>query len=188
MKNLVLKLYRYRQGINRLKLSRPAIIHPTAKFAHHDKIQLGRYTRIGANCHLNGEGGIQIHEGSILGPGVTILSSSHSYDQEDYIPYGFSDHLRPVLVGKGCWIGANAMIVPGVKLGDGVVVAMGAVVSRNVPSGAIVAGNPAIVVKMRNASYKQLINTESYFLKGQIENGLSRSQRRNKGNSPYLMK
>ena len=54
-----------------------------------------------------------------------------------------------VTIGEDCWIGAGAIILPGATIGDGVVVAAGAVVRGNIPTGSIVAGVPARVVKVR---------------------------------------
>ena len=54
---------------------------------------------------------------------------------------------RPVVVGKGVWIGSHATILPGVTIGEGAVVAAGAVVARDVPARTVVAGVPAKVIK-----------------------------------------
>jgi len=56
-----------------------------------------------------------------------------------------------VVIGKDCWIGANSTILPGVTIGDFSVVAAGSVVTKNVPSGTMVAGNPAVVKKYLKA-------------------------------------
>ena len=56
---------------------------------------------------------------------------------------------KPIIVGNGVWIGAEAIICPGVTIGDGAVVAAGAVVTKDVPAWAVVGGNPAQVIKER---------------------------------------
>ena len=63
---------------------------------------------------------------------------------------GFSEAL-PVVIGDDVWIGRRAMIMPGVKIGNGVVVAAGAVVTKDVPDFAIVGGVPAKILKIRGA-------------------------------------
>jgi maltose O-acetyltransferase len=188
MNKLSLKVLRFRQKINKLNITGPCYIHPSAQFANHRGIHISAYSRVGADCHLNGEGGILIREGTILGPRVTILSSNHNYDQDELLPYNFTDHLRPIEIGRGCWIGANATIVPGVKIGDGVVVAMGAVVSKDIESGIIVAGNPAKEIKKRSKEYKNLILNNSYFLKDKIEKGITRTSRINNNYKLFLIK
>lgn len=57
---------------------------------------------------------------------------------------------RDVYIGKNCFIGTRAIILPGVEIGDHVVVSAGAVVTKNVPSNSMVAGNPAIIIKNVN--------------------------------------
>lgn len=56
---------------------------------------------------------------------------------------------KDVIIGNGVWLGANAVIVPGLKIGDGSIVAAGAVVTKDVPTNSIVGGVPAKVIKAR---------------------------------------
>lgn len=81
---------------------------------------------------------ISIGENTIIGYNATILT--HEFLPREY-------RLGPVEIGSWVLVGANATILPGIKIGDGAVVAAGAVVTRDVPSGALVAGVPARVVK-----------------------------------------
>ena len=153
LRKLKIGYYRRKQNLKGLKhLGRPSYVSHYAKFNFHDKISIGRYCRIGPYCHLDGEGGITIADGAILASYVVILTSSHNYDQEEWLPYNEHDKKLPVHIGKGVWIGWGAYILPGAKIGDGAVVAMGAVVTKDVPKGAIVGGNPAKVIKSRSKS------------------------------------
>ena len=62
------------------------------------------------------------------------------------------------------WLGTNVTIVPGVRIGEGAVVAAGSVVTKNVPSGAVVGGNPAVVIKFRDMEhFSKLKKDKSYF-------------------------
>lgn len=90
--------------------------------------------RISLKAQLDKENpkGIHIGDGSYLAFGSTILCHDMSRNLQ-------SD----VFIGRNCFIGANSIILPGVTIGDEVVVAAGAVVTKNVPSNTIVAGNPA---------------------------------------------
>ncbi|SFT45462.1 hypothetical protein SAMN04489724_0825 [Algoriphagus locisalis] len=146
-KKIYLYILRRRQKVHLLKLTRPNFIDPTARFNFHKNISLQDFVRIGPFCHLDGEGGIDIKKGSILGPKVVILSSSHDYSNSELLPYGFDDIKRRVIIGSGCWIGWGAMIVPGVTIGEGSIVAMGSVVTKDVPPGVLVGGNPAKILK-----------------------------------------
>ena len=180
LKKIKLIYYRRKQGLGRLQyLGKPTYVAPSAYFSFHKNISIGRYCRIGRECHLDGEAGISIDDGTILAPRVVILTSSHFYDQNQLLPYNEMDKRSPVLIGSGCWIGWGAFILPGVEIGDGAIVAMGAVVTKNVGPGEIVAGNPAKVVRKRqNIDFvREAIENEQFFIKYRIENKLIREGR-----------
>ncbi|MGK0390253.1 MAG: maltose O-acetyltransferase [Maribacter sp.] len=182
MKKLLRKIYnkwlRKKQKLHLLKdLGKPCYIDTSATFNFHKNISIGAYSRIGKDCHLDGEGSINIGEGTIFAPRVVILTSSHNYKDSKLLPYDETDAKRPVNIGKGCWLGWGAMIVPGVTIGDGAVVAMGAVVTKNVPNGTIVGGNPAKVLKNRTNNIDILIKEKSYFVKYKIEKQVIREGR-----------
>ncbi|MCP5522045.1 MAG: acyltransferase [Verrucomicrobiales bacterium] len=101
-------------------------IHPTvrASFA------------ISGGCYIQGLNGIEIGAHTLFAPGVKIISANHDLGNYDtWVASG------PIRIGGGCWIGANAVILPGVELGDGVVVGAGAVVTRSFEPGAIIGGS-----------------------------------------------
>lgn len=88
---------------------------------------------------------ITIGDNCFMGPRTCIYTACHSIDpQERNTPNGFG---KPVTIGKNVWLGGNAVILPGVTIGDNVVVAAGAVVTRDVPDNVIVGGNPAKILK-----------------------------------------
>lgn len=161
-------------------LGRPTYISHQATFNFQFSISIGRYCRIGPFCHLDGEGGITIEDGTILASRITILSSSHQYNQMELLPFNLEDKKLPVHIGKGCWIGWGASILPGVTIGDGVVIAMGAVVTKSIPKGAIVGGNPAKIIKFRDQleAIDHAVQEESFFLKFKLENGAIREGRK----------
>src|SRR5262245_37942861 len=140
---------RKKQRLDWIKLSKPAYIHFSATFNFQQNISIGKYCRIGDECHIDGEGFVEIGDGTILAPRVVILSSSHRYRNTDLLPYGFEDVKSPVIIGNGCWIGWGAMIRPGVRIGHGAVIAMGSVVVKDVADGEVVGGNPAQVITTR---------------------------------------
>lgn len=129
-----------------------------------DKINFGEYIYIGPNCLLNGQGGIFIGSGSIFAPEVVVLSSSHDFRKGELLPYDKYDRNLCVEIGLGVWIGYGALISPGVKIGDGAIIAMGSVVTKDVPAGAIVAGNPAVRIGERDkVKLSQQIKGEKFF-------------------------
>jgi maltose O-acetyltransferase len=109
-----------------LEVAEGAIIGPKTTFGVDGKITIGRNVSVG--------------------PGVTIYTGTH-----DVGPAHRRMDLRvlakPVTIEDGAWIGLNALILPGVRIGAGAIVSAGAVVSVDVPSNTVVAGNPAVVVR-----------------------------------------
>jgi len=95
-------------------------------------------------CYIQGINGIRIGDDTIFAPGVKIISANHDPDNmERWIK------ADPLIIGKRCWIGVNAVILPGVRLGDDVVVGAGAVVTKSFPDGSVIAGVPARVIRRR---------------------------------------
>ncbi len=105
---------------------------------------------IGPYCRLYGQGGIWIGAGTIFGPEVTVLSVMPCYEDPATLPFEAGVEPMPVRIGKGVWVGYGATLCPGVNVGEGAVIGMGAVVTEDVPSGAVVGGNPARVLRMRD--------------------------------------
>lgn len=84
---------------------------------------------------------VTIGTGTQVGPGVQILTADHPRDPAQRragVEFG-----RPIRIGANVWIGGGALILPGVSIGDDAIIGAGAVVTRDVPSGATAAGNPA---------------------------------------------
>jgi acetyltransferase-like isoleucine patch superfamily enzyme len=119
-------------------------------FVQPENLRFGQGTVINGECYLNAQGGVRFGRYCHVGKGLTVYSSNHNYRSVVAIPYDDQDLSKPVDIGDCVWIGANVSILPGTTIGRGAVVAMGAVVRGNVPSCAIVAGNPATIVGMRD--------------------------------------
>ena len=80
-----------------------------------------------------------------LGPGVHIYTATHPLDPElrqSGVEYG-----KPITIGNNVWIGGNAVLCPGISIGDNSVIAAGGVVAKDVPANVVVGGNPAKVIK-----------------------------------------
>lgn len=145
-------------------LRRGIKMDPSVNIIASDCFDIGRYVYIGPKCFINAEGGVHLGEGSILAPEVVILSSSHDYKAANLLPYDIYDEHRPVRIGAGVWIGYRSMICPGVIIGDGAVIAMGAVVTKAVEAGDIVGGNPAKVIGRRdNQNIERLVSEKAFF-------------------------
>lgn len=121
-------------------------IYPKAMFS--SRVELGDNSDLGLRCHINGK--VIIGNDVIMAPDVAIYTVNHNTDRVDIpIKYQGSTEEKPVSIGDGCWICARVIILPGVKIGKGCVVGAGAVVTKSVPDFSVVAGNPARVVKQR---------------------------------------
>ena len=89
----------------------------------------------------------------MMGPDCLILTKNHRFDRTDIPMCKQGDALtEPVIVGDDVWIGARVIILPGTIIGHGAVIGAGSVVSGNIPPMAVAAGNPARVLRMRDAS------------------------------------
>jgi len=109
----------------------------------------GQHIKIGKNVFINHAcsfldlGGITIEENVQIGPRVNITSENHPLDSSNRK----SLDLKSVLIKRNAWIGAGAIILPGVTIGENAVVAAGAVVNKNVPANTVVGGVPAKIIR-----------------------------------------
>lgn len=109
-------------------------------------------------CYIQGIGKIYIGDYTQIGPGVGIISANHDlHDNRRHIP-------EEVRIGKYCWIGMNAIILPGVTLGDYTIVGAGSVVTSSFPEGyCVIGGNPARIIKsLEKASCIHHTSTHEY--------------------------
>lgn len=112
-------------------------------------IRVGTRSSMGDYCYVGGAGGVEIGEGVLIGQYVSLHSQNHRFrDVERPIREQGVTSLG-VTVADDCWIGAGARILDGVHIGAGSVIAAGAVVTKSVPPGSIVAGVPGRVVGTR---------------------------------------
>lgn len=115
------------------------------------KASLGDYSGIGVNARINGM--CTIGRQVMMGTDVVILTRNHAFARTDIpmMEQGFEEE-RPVVIGDDVWIGDRVIILPGVTVGKGCILAAGAVVTHDVPDYAVVGGVPARILKMRNVS------------------------------------
>jgi acetyltransferase-like isoleucine patch superfamily enzyme len=112
-------------------------------------IRIARRVWLGPYVVIYGHGGVEIGEQTLVSMHCTILSSNHAIAPMGTLIRDVADELRPTKIGRDVWIGANAVILGGVTIGDGAVVAAGAVVTKDVEPGAVVAGVPARAIRKR---------------------------------------
>jgi acetyltransferase-like isoleucine patch superfamily enzyme len=98
-----------------------------------------------------GGGGITIEDKVLIGSGVHFYTNNHAYSDVSRNIYdqGYpeSTENNSIILKKGCWVGAAAIILPGVTVGENAVIGAGSVVTNNIPANTVAAGNPARVIK-----------------------------------------
>ncbi|NRS90163.1 acetyltransferase-like isoleucine patch superfamily enzyme [Flavobacterium sp. 7E] len=136
-----------------LKFEDTAHFRPGAYAVGCSQIKIGKRVVIRPGCRLFGESPeldltITIEDDVMLGSGVQIYINNHRFDmlgvpiidQGVYPP-------KAVTLKRGCWIGANAIILPGVIIGENSVIGAGSIVTKSIPAGVVAAGNPAKIIK-----------------------------------------
>lgn len=114
-------------------------------------IFIGYGTYIGENNNLRAaDGEIIIGNNSFISQGVTVVTSNHAIRKDLLIAnQGWLSKKSKIIISDDVWIGANAVILPDVEIGKGAVIAAGSIVTKDVPEYAVVAGNPAKIIKYR---------------------------------------
>lgn len=136
---------------NNFSIGRNSIIECTGVLRElGESCEIGENVGIAANAFIAVRGNLKIGSNTIFGPGVSIHTENHNFSKLD-VPIRLQGATRVgVEIGEDCWIGSKAVILDGVKIGNHVIVAAGAVVNKDVPDYAIVGGVPAKVLKNRN--------------------------------------
>ncbi|MDR2948768.1 MAG: sugar O-acetyltransferase [Prevotella sp.] len=106
-------------------------------------IRLGKKVFINSGCIFMDRGGITLEDGAFIGPNVNIITENHA--EEPRLRH--SVYTKPILIKRNAWIGAAAIILPGVTIGENAIVAAGAVVTKDVPDNMVVGGNPAKIIR-----------------------------------------
>lgn len=112
-------------------------------------LKVGSRVGLGTHGFFGCAGGIEIGDDTIFGNYVSLHSENHNF-QDRYIPIRLQGVKRKgIIIGKDCWIGAKVTILDGTVIGDGCIVAAGAVVRGYIPPYSIIGGIPAKVIKSR---------------------------------------
>lgn len=109
---------------------------------------VGRNVFINQNCTFYDLGGLDIGDDVMIGPNVNIITSGHPIDPSHRHSVTIG---KPIVVQRNVWIAAGATIIGGVTIGENSVIAAGSVVTKDVPSNVVVAGNPAKIIRIIDA-------------------------------------
>lgn len=118
---------------------------------------VGKNSVIGERCRIDPRGGINIGDNVSISGDVFVLTADHDMDSPD-----FAGRLRTVTIQNYVWVGTRAMILPGIQLDQGAVVAAGSVVTKNVGRFQVVGGSPANNIKRRSDNNIQLSYSTKY--------------------------
>lgn len=124
-------------------------INSKANFGTGRYIVIGENSSLGRDCWIGND--TKIGDDVMMAPQVIILSNSHNHDRVD-IPMRNQGAAEPrsVVIGNDVWIGTRSIILPGICVGSHSIIGAGSVVTKDVPDWAVVAGNPARIIRYRN--------------------------------------
>jgi acetyltransferase-like isoleucine patch superfamily enzyme len=132
----------------KLFINNVELVYPF-EILNRENLLLGHYIYIGPGAWLVLRGKLSIGDGTIIGPRVKIQTANHNYES-DMIPYNQEYIIKDVCIGKNVWIGADVSIMPGLKIGEGAIIAACSCVTKDVLAYEIVGGNPAKLIKSRD--------------------------------------
>jgi len=127
------------------KCGKKIIVKHNADISPH--MEIGDFSELGTRCMIQSH--TKIGNNVIMGPDVKIYSRNHRFSSLEK-PVQFQGKIQEYTsIGDDVWIGANSIILPGVVVGDHVIVGAGSIVTKDVPPYAVIGGNPAEIIKMR---------------------------------------
>lgn len=140
------------KGVCRAHIGAGTRIRPTVLMRHAERLHFGRHCTINHNNILwagKQDAVIQFGDHVMTGPDVHIYAFNHGMDvgEGPMIDQPFTE--QDVIIGSDVWIGAGSIVLPGVTIGDGVVVAAGSIVTHDLPPRTVCAGVPAKVIRKR---------------------------------------
>jgi acetyltransferase-like isoleucine patch superfamily enzyme len=152
----ILRKFFFFQKILRINGNVKWPVHFTSLVMGADRIEKGFMCDPGdsPNCYIQAFHGIHFGSNVEIAPGCRLISSNH--DLEDFSKAMPSK--GPIVIGDNVWIGANCVILPGVKIGSNVIIGAGSIVTKDVPNNSIAVGNPCKVIKKKKP-YAVDINT-----------------------------
>jgi acetyltransferase-like isoleucine patch superfamily enzyme len=133
------------------KIGKYVTFYPGIKISPGTNIEIGDHVDLAWGVLITTRGGVKIGDRTLVGYGTKIISSNHKIPEGHEKIFFSGNEPKPVNIQNDVWIGANCVILPGVIIGEGAVVAANSVVTRNVEPFSIVAGSPAKKIKDRSS-------------------------------------
>lgn len=127
------------------KINKKSVIYRNTEVLKPRGLKVGKRSQIGWHCLLDARGGLEIGSNVVIASYSKIIAGTHDINSKD-----FKGCVKKTIINDRAWICTNAIILPGITIGEGAVVGAGAVVTKDVPPYCVVAGNPARIIKERN--------------------------------------
>lgn len=120
-------------------------------------LTIGDNSAVGAYSFLGAQGGISIGKNVIMGPRVNFHAENHVYTSVDLPIRLQGEERKGIVVEDDCWIGAGSILLDGVRIGTGCVIAAGSVVTKSIPPFSVAGGVPARIIKSRKSDAEKLV-------------------------------
>jgi acetyltransferase-like isoleucine patch superfamily enzyme len=128
-----------------MKIGADTAIFRDVEVLHPWRISIGQHCVVGWWCFLDGRGGLTVGDNVVISNCTIIHTATHDIQSRD-----FEVQRAPVVIEDRVWLSTRSLVLPGVRIGEGAVVAAGAVVTKDVPPFTIVGGVPAVELARRN--------------------------------------
>lgn len=143
-----------------LKSSENFKVHGNVDFGSGINVQIGKNSSLNKGAWISND--TIIGDEVMMGPNVIMLSASHNFsDITIPMTHQGAPPRKPITIGNDVWIGTRAIILPGITIGNHSIIGAGSIVTKDVPEWAIVAGNPAKIIKSRKSLNEANKNTSS---------------------------
>lgn len=146
-----------RRGVSlgdQVTVGRLAMVRPSGYYGRElgEGLKVGARSNLGPYAYIGCGGFVEIGQDVMMGPRVSIIAEQHNFEDTTRSLRSQGVTRRGIVIEDNCWLGANCVILDGVRIGAGSVIAAGCVVTRSVPPNSIVAGVPGRVLRERGRS------------------------------------
>jgi acetyltransferase-like isoleucine patch superfamily enzyme len=131
-------------------IGKRVVFYPGIWIAPPKNIMIGDDVDLALNVLITTKGGVNIGDRTLIGYGTKIISSNHKIPGKNKKIFNSGHINKKVIIENDVWIGANCLILPGVTIGEGAVIAAGSVVTKDIDKFNVVAGIPAKLIRKRN--------------------------------------
>lgn len=135
--------------VNGARVGARVVFYPGVWIAPGRRLTLGDDVDLALDVYIETSGGVEIGARVLIGPRTCIFSANHCVPLGGGRIFGAGRSESPVVIENDVWLGANVMVLPGVRIGEGAVIGAGSVVTHNIAAMTVAAGNPAGVIRAR---------------------------------------